>query len=90
MVTYDGGNKDEAVGITIDSSGNIYVAGYSHIGTDEDLIVRKYDANGDLTTDWGDSDSGMVTYDGGNEDEAVGITMDSSGNIYDGQPHAIH
>ena len=83
MVTYAGGSGDDSANaITIDSSGNIYVAGYSNNGTDDDFIVRKYDANGDLATDWGDSDSGMVTYDGSKDDEAFGITLDSSNNIY--------
>jgi len=82
MVTFDGDNKDEATGITLDASNNIYVAGLSNNGTNNELIVRKYDANGDLDTTWGDGDSGVVTFDGGNNDEAKDITLDASGNIY--------
>ncbi len=83
IVTHDAGSDDAADSITIDSSNNIYVAGALDNGSDRDFVVRKYDANGDLATDWGDADSGMVTYDGGNgDDKASGITLDSAGNIY--------
>ena len=83
VVTYDAGNgEDQAYAITLDASNNIYVTGRSSNGTDNDFIARKYDANGDLTTDWGDADSGMVTYDGGSGDVAYGVTLDSSGNMY--------
>ena len=83
MVTYNGGSWDFAEAITIDSSNNTYVAGYSYNGSNNDLIVRKYDANGDLATGWGDNDSGTVTYDSGNgADYAYAITIDSSNNIY--------
>ena len=45
--------------INIDSTNNIYVAGY-YYGSSYDWRIMKYDANGDLTTDWGDSDSGKI------------------------------
>ena len=70
MITYDSNLGDDyGYGITIDSSDNIYVAGSSHNGTDTDFMVRRYDANGDRATDWGDGDTGVVTYSGGNGDD---------------------
>ena len=85
MVNYNSGgtNYDVAYGIAVDSAGNIYVAGYQ--GTNgNDWAVRKYDANGDLDTTWGDSDSGMVTYNSGGSqvDLARAITVDTTGSIY--------
>ncbi len=85
MVTYNSGGtqSDLAYGIAVDAVGNIYVAGYQQTNG-FDWWVRKYDANGDLDTTWGDLDSGMVTYNSGGTqiDNAYGIAVDSAGNIY--------
>ena len=82
MITFDGGNADEARQIDLDAAGNLYVTGFSENGSDRDLIVRRYDANGDLDTTWGDADSGVVTYDSGDDDLANYVTVDASGSIY--------
>ncbi|MFX1574563.1 MAG: SBBP repeat-containing protein [Promethearchaeota archaeon] len=75
--TLDGGYHDVAYGITLDSSDNIYLGGYTFNSvSDYDMCVVKFNNSGDYQ--WNS------TWDGGiyDEDIANGIALDSSGNIY--------
>jgi len=76
---YNGpGNYDDgAFAIAIDSSGYIYVTGFSYgAGTLNDYVTIKYNSAGDQQ--W------MARYNGqiNSDDEARGITLDVSGNVY--------
>ena len=72
--------EDYAVGIATDSSGNVYVTGYTEGALDgsnagaQDIFVVKYDSAGvkQWTKQLGTSSS----------DDARGIATDSSGNVY--------
>ena len=72
--------NDIAQGIATDSSGNVYVTGYTQGALDgsnagyDDLFVVKYDSAGDRkwTKQLGTS----------SRDDATGIATDSSGNVY--------
>src|SRR4029077_17281890 len=68
---------DAAHALTLDSSGNVYVTGFSEgSGTNTDYATVKYNSSGEQQ--W------VARYNGpGNDtDEAIGIAVDGSGNVY--------
>ena len=72
--------EDEARGIAIQSDGKIVVPGYSNNGTDSDIAVVRYTADGSLDTTFGAG--GIVTTPiGSSNDEAYGIAIQSDGKI---------
>ena len=77
--TYNGtGNSfDKAVGLLADTLGNVYVAGTS-VGTSltNDFVLLKYDSSG--------VQQFVSYYDNGTNESAVGVGVDSLGNIYIG------
>ena len=70
------GSSDEAgKGIALDSSGNIYIAGFSKsFGAGEDLVVAKYNSSG--TVQW------QRKLSGSSNESGTAISVDSSGNVY--------
>lgn len=78
--TYNGSenNDDEGTAITVDASGNVYVTGYAQLtGKYKDVILMKYNSSGNLL--WAKT-YGITTTE--QEDRALGIAIDASGNIY--------
>ncbi|MDZ4384002.1 MAG: SBBP repeat-containing protein, partial [Nitrospirota bacterium] len=69
---------DGANALTVDASGNVYVAGnsYGGAGTSNDYATVKYDANGNEL--W------VARYNGSGNggDSAYALSVDSSGNVY--------
>jgi uncharacterized delta-60 repeat protein len=77
---YNGpGNSDDGTNgtnaIAVDSSGNVYVAGWS-ADENTDYVVIKYNSNGDQQ--WAQRYNGP----GNDYDAPYGIALDSSGNVY--------
>ena len=70
---YDAGGDDEAVGIKLDASGNVYVTGRS-FGTSDDIVTIKYDSSG--AQQW------VTRYDSGTNDRATALAVDGSGNSF--------
>ena len=85
-VTTDfGSGNDIPYGIALDSSGNIYLGGYAHNGSNYDFALAKYTSAGVLDTSFNSSGvlPGTVTTDfGSGNDYALDMALDSSGNIY--------
>ena len=73
-----GDTDDTATALTVDSSGDIYVAGNSATGyhSGSDYAIVKYDKNGGQV--WEYSYNGPFK----GEDSATALAVDSSGNIY--------
>lgn len=67
-------SDDRAVAMAVDSSGYIYVAGTSGVGTAADALSLVYDFEGTLL--------GAVTYDGGFEDRARAIAVNYQGEAF--------
>lgn len=68
-----GNGGDDAYSLAVDSSGNVYVTGYS-IGINGDYLTIKYNSAGD--TLW------VRRADWGAHDVATSIDVDGSGNVY--------
>ncbi|OGP73264.1 MAG: hypothetical protein A2W09_08295, partial [Deltaproteobacteria bacterium RBG_16_50_11] len=65
---------EDGYGITVDESGNVYVAGAFYGNTMMDFLTLKYNKAGNLL--W------VKTYQGEHNGFAYGIALDGSGNIY--------
>lgn len=79
VARYDGpaGLYDQAVDIATDTEGNVFVTGISHAARyDSDFATVKYDQNGKQA--WVKRYKGP----GNGEDEAAGLVLDGSGNVY--------
>ena len=75
-VTYNGGGTDEANGVAVDASGNVYVTGTKNMfnGNIDDWCTIKYSSSGAVV--WN------KVYDSGNYDSAQDVAVDSSGYVY--------
>ncbi len=76
----DGGNGyDFGSRLAIQPDQSIVVTGDSYNGSDNDIIVVRFDANGIPDQTFGDN--GIVLLDGGDYDRGSGVGIDSQGNI---------
>jgi len=77
-IRYDAGVHDVATAIAVDGEGNVYVTGYSVVGsgTWTDYATIKYNASG--VQEWAARYNGT----GGYEDRATAIAVDGAGNVY--------
>jgi uncharacterized delta-60 repeat protein len=76
-----GGYKDdEGNSIYVDTTGKIYVTGYSSNGSNYDMVIWRYNSNGTLDTSF--NGTGIVVHNGVADDEGRSIYVDSTGKIY--------
>ena len=75
-ITWGGDDIDFGRDITLDPSGNIYIAGNtdSYGAGHYDALILKFDNAGNILT--------INTWGGFGDDEGFGIALDASGNIY--------
>ena len=79
--TYDSPahDRDDGLGVAVDSAGNVYVTGISNrddLGQYDNIWLRKYDTDGNtLWTETYDSPAHHV-------DKAYGVALDDMGNVY--------
>jgi len=66
--------EDEALVLALDNASNVYVLGQSDNGTDNDIVLLKYDSTGSLIDSF--------IYDGGVDEEAVALVLDLTGNVF--------
>jgi uncharacterized delta-60 repeat protein len=79
VATYDNGNADTGWGVAIQDNGRIVVAGYSYNGTDNDIVVLRYNSDGSLDTGFGTN--GIATYDNGSDDLSYAVAVQNDGRI---------
>jgi uncharacterized delta-60 repeat protein len=74
--TWGGSDEDKAMGIAVDSAGNVYIAGYtdSFGAGKRDGFIVKFDSNGNKIWD--------RTIGSNQRDDIYSIKLDNNGNIY--------
>ncbi len=79
-ITPVGGGDDRALAVAIQADGKIVIAGFTHNGTDDDVLVARYNANGTLDPTFGTA--GIVTTDtAGGTDRALAVAIQADGKI---------
>lgn len=82
IVTTDiSGGMDGVSSLVLQPDGRIVIAGYSHNGTDEDIVVARYTNSGVLDPDFGGGDGIVVTPVGSGEDFAASAAMQRDGKV---------
>ncbi|MBI5657034.1 MAG: SBBP repeat-containing protein, partial [Geobacter sp.] len=74
---YDGGSNDYPSAVAFDSSGNIFLTGYTKVGLYYNYFTRKYNGSTGAVI-WTDVFNGAGTGD----DFSRSLAVDSSGNVY--------
>ncbi|HLZ19135.1 MAG TPA: delta-60 repeat domain-containing protein [Smithellaceae bacterium] len=80
-VLYNGGANDRGLGLALQSDGKIVAVGYTYTGSQRDVLVLRYNANG--TPDASFGTGGKVTYSspGSATDIGFGVAVQSDGRI---------
>lgn len=78
-VTFGGGSGASGRAVAIQPDGMIVAAGVTSNGTDSDLLLVRFDANGSPDAAFGAG--GAVTYDSGSDDAARAVALQPDGKI---------
>jgi len=80
VVTYDGGGDDCGRLVAVQPDGGIVLTGYTHSGTDYDILLMRLNGDGTLDSRFGTD--GVVTFDNGKRnDYGRAIALQSDGRI---------
>ena len=81
FVLYDGGGNDRGLGLALQNDGKIITSGYTYAGSQRDVLVLRYNANG--TPDRTFGTDGVVTYSspGSGTDIGFGVAIPADGGI---------
>ena len=72
--------RDRGIEIAVQTDGKILVLGYSHNGTNEDILLVRYTPDGKLDPTF--NQYGFVTYNGGQgDDRGLGLALQVDGKI---------
>lgn len=77
LATFGNTASNQAQGISIDPSGNVFIVGYGVVGSTNDVIVAKFDNL--ASNQWQKTIGGNPTT---SSEFGYGITLDSSQNVY--------
>ncbi len=80
VTTAIGSGNDSIWGVAIQPDGKIVVAGESHNGSNDDLVVARYNSDGSLDMRFGDSGQKITTF-GSSEDHGYGVVIQPDGKI---------
>lgn len=79
ILTYDSGGRESFEDVLLHDDGYVYVTGRTSANAG-DLIIQRYDTNGDLDPDFGTA--GTVTYDiGGGDNSGADLAIDENDRI---------
>ena len=81
VVTSFGAGSDRGQAVALQTDGKIVVAGYSHDGTKNDIILFRYNTDGSLDTTFGGGDGIVTTSLGTIDDRGVSIEIQADGHI---------
>ncbi len=83
VVRYDhlGGGDQLGFGLAVQDDGRIVVAGRSHNGTDFDVLVVRFNADGSLDTGFGENGAVIWAGPGGGTDTGRGVALQADGKI---------
>jgi uncharacterized delta-60 repeat protein len=77
VATFDSGLDDRGWAVALQSDGKALVAGWTVNGTNSDIVLLRFNADGSLDTPFGTT--GVAVYDSGGDDWGQGVILQTDG-----------
>ncbi|MEZ5909136.1 MAG: tandem-95 repeat protein [Hyphomicrobiaceae bacterium] len=81
LVTTSIGVSDVGYSVSVQPDGKIFVAGFSHNGSNYDFALLRYNADGTLDTSFGSGDGIVTTAIGASDDLGIRMALQADGKI---------